>query len=469
MKIAAPPARPQVDHNAMLQTQPDSECEINLSRTYLPPAAGSEADEYWRRSRGSDKLLRWASLLYTAFFFIEPYYNRSLHHWLWFGVFYITFIALYMGITFSNGRLQRILLAAMFLIGFMYYPFNISTSGAFVFPVVILAFMVRNVRLYLAILALQIAAIAAETWLLHLGWWSSMMGIFFCLVIGLSNLSYSRQKRAAFLLNRANDEIEHLAQVAERERIARDLHDLLGHTLTVIAIKSELANRILPIDPDRAAQEMREVEQTARQALAEVREAVTGYRSEGLATEVARARKTLAAAGVQLTTDMATVPLTPAQVNVLCLAMREAVTNIVRHANASACNLQLTGADETLVLSIMDNGVCSARGEGNGLRGMRERVEAIGGNLRLRPANGTGTSVTVHLPLGIVTRESIVPFAPVARIPENAATTPNIAPSPAPSLNGSPATLSASHGSAHSGATFISSWDPFRPKKEGNA
>lgn len=450
----------------MLQTKEDSECEINLSRTYLPPAAGSEADEYWRKSRGSDKLLRWASLLYTAFFFIEPYYNRSLHHWFWFGVFYVTFIALYMGITFSEGRLQRALLAAMFLIGFVYYPFNSSTSGAFVFPVVILAFMVRNVRLYLVILGLQIAALAIETWLLHLVWWSTMMGIFFCLVIGLSNLSYSRQKRAAFLLNRANDEIEHLAQVAECERIARDLHDLLGHTLTVIAIKSELANRILPVDPERAAQEMREVEQTARQALAEVREAVTGYRSEGLATEVARARKTLAAAGVQLTTDMATVPLTPSQVNVLCLAMREAVTNIVRHANASACNLQLTRAGETLVLSIMDNGVGSARGEGNGLRGMRERVEAIGGHVRLRRADDTGTSVTVHLPLQVVTRESLVPFAPTVRVPESVATAPVSATSPTPNLNSSPAPLSAFH---NSGATVIHSWDPFRPKKGQNA
>ena len=109
-----------------------------------------------------------------------------------------------------------------------------------------LAFVMRSTRAFLAVLALQVTALAAETWLLHLTWRSTLMGIFFCLVIGLSNLSYSRQKRAAFLLNRANDEIEHLAQGAERERIARDLHDLLGHTLTVIAMKSELANRILP-------------------------------------------------------------------------------------------------------------------------------------------------------------------------------------------------------------------------------
>ena len=360
----------------------------------------AETEEYWRRSRGSDRLLRWASLLYTVFFFIEPYYNRGLHHWLWFGVFYVTFIAMYLGITYCEGKLQRTLLVAMFVLGFVYYPFNSSTSGVFVFPVVILAFMLRNVRLYLVILAVQIALIALETWVLHLLWWSSMMGIFFCLVIGLSNLSYSRQKRAAYLLNRANDEIEHLAQVAERERIARDLHDLLGHTLTVIAIKSELASRILPHDAERAAQEMREVEQTARQALAEVREAVTGYRGDGLQTEVGRARKALSAAGVELSVDISTnIKLTPAQANVFCLALREAVTNVVRHAKASACTLHLVEIGDLLELTFTDDGVGSAADEGNGLRGMRERVEAMNGTVRLRRnQGGPGLTVFVQLP-----------------------------------------------------------------------
>ncbi len=364
------------------------------------PLASGEA---WRTSKGSARVLRYVSLLYTGFFFIEPYLRHDGRHWLWFALFYAVFLALYVGITVTcSSRLQRFLFGCFFVLGFVYYPFNSSASGVFVYPVVMMAFVMRSTRAFLLILALQVTAIAAETWLLHLHWWASCMGIFFCLVIGLSNLSYSRQKRAAFLLNRANDEIEHLAQVAERERIARDLHDLLGHTLTVIAIKSELASRILPHDQERAAQEMREVEQTARQALAEVREAVTGYRSEGIGTEVARARNTLAAAGVQLTTDLATTQMTPAQANVLCLALREAVTNIVRHAKASACSLSLHyvrhGADDELEMCVNDNGSGAAREEGNGLRGMRERVKAAGGTVLLKSKPGEGTTLSVCLP-----------------------------------------------------------------------
>lgn len=383
------------------------------------PAAKDEAGDYWRKSRGSDRLLRWASLLYTGFFFIEPYFRHNLRHWLWFTAFYVAFLALYAGITLThNPRLQKVLFVALFLLGFVYYPFNSSASGVFVFPVVMLAFVMRSARGFLIVLALQVTALAAETWLLHLAWWSTLMGIFFCLVIGLSNLSYSRQKRAAFLLNRANDEIEHLAQVAERERIARDLHDLLGHTLTVIAMKSELANRILPVDPARAAQEMREVEQTARQALAEVREAVTGYRSEGLATEVGRARKTLASSGVQMTTDLMPMALTASHANVLSLALREAVTNIVRHARASACSLRLMRDESGLRMVVVDNGVGSEGAEGNGLCGMRERVEALGGSMQRSMQPNGGTSLSVCLPLGSDSRVADLrttgaPFSPL--------------------------------------------------------
>ena len=243
-----------------------------------------------------------------------------------------------------------------------------------------------------------VAGIALETWLFHMPSWAGGMGMFFCIVIGFSNLAYSRQQQASYMLQRANEEIEHLAQVAERERIARDLHDLLGHTLTVIAIKSELANRLLELDPQRAKQEMNDVEQTARKALAEVREAVVGYRSEGFPAEVLSARRTLQSANVSLQTDIAPVELTPAITNVLCLCLREAVTNIVRHAQATMCQLRLTRNGDGLVLTVEDNGVGLRSCEGNGLRGMRERVEGLRGKMRIRDGAEGGTHLIVELP-----------------------------------------------------------------------
>ena len=233
------------------------------------------------------------------------------------------------------------------------------------------------------------------------------MGAFFCVVIGLSNLSYSRQQQANFMLQRASDEIEHLAQVAERERIARDLHDLLGHTLTVIAIKSELANRLFTLDPERSRQEMLEVEETARKALADVREAVVGYRSEGFTAEISRARRTLTAAGVSLSTSIVGVELTPAETNVLCLCVREAVTNIVRHAGAKTCTVQLIRTPAGLRMTIEDDGSGASAREGNGLRGMRERVEGLKGHMRIISTQGNGTQLLIEVPRSAETAYAI--------------------------------------------------------------
>ncbi len=376
-------------------------CPANSSTANDTSGKGLEhsASEFWRRSTGSARLMRYISLLYSGFFVIQPIYEHSVEKWVWFGVVYTVFIALYFAIPNTVGRVQQMLLAQMFALGFSYFPFNQSASGLFVYPIVILAFMTRSMRVYLSILTLQTVGIILETTVFHLQWWAAFMGVLFSVIIGLSNFAYSRQRRAEFQLNRANDEIEHLAQVAERERIARDLHDLLGHTLTVIAIKSELANRILPSDPARAAQEMREVEQTARKALAEVREAVTGYRSEGIAAEVTRARQSLLAANVQLTTSIDNVELAPSQSNVLSLALREAVTNIVRHASASAVMLRLQQDGKRVRMQVQDNGVGLLHQEGNGLRGMRERVAKLDGFVRFDNAVPAGTILTVLLPL----------------------------------------------------------------------
>jgi two-component system sensor histidine kinase DesK len=199
-------------------------------------------------------------------------------------------------------------------------------------------------------------------------------------------------------LRRANEEVEHLAKVAERERIARDLHDVLGHTLSVITLKSELAGKLIDRDPQRAGKEIREVEQISRQALSDVRDAIRGYRSQGLAAELVQAKSTLETAGLTVQCDAATTVKLPAiQESVLSLAVREAVTNVVRHAQARSCRMRLEQQNGTCRLEIHDDGLGSSNGEGNGLRGMRERVEMIGGTLNRNTE--AGTTLTITLPL----------------------------------------------------------------------
>jgi two-component system sensor histidine kinase DesK len=203
--------------------------------------------------------------------------------------------------------------------------------------------------------------------------------------------------------NRVDEHI--LAAVAERERIARDLHDVLGHTLSVIVLKAELAGRLVERDPERAIREMADVERTARTALAEVREAIGGYRAKGLAAELEMARGTLAAAGVALSCESPIPRLAVEEETVLALAVREAVTNIVRHARAQHCRMRFANtADKFRSLVVEDDGAGMLQAgvrhiEGNGLRGMRERVVALGGRLLIGDGDGVGTTLRIELPV----------------------------------------------------------------------
>jgi two-component system sensor histidine kinase DesK len=186
-----------------------------------------------------------------------------------------------------------------------------------------------------------------------------------------------------------------LALVAERDRVARDVHDVLGHSLTALSIKAELAGRLIDVDPVRARQELESIQETARQALAEVRSTVGGLRAANLDAELAAAPRVLADAGIE-TRLLGTVADTdPRHRTLLAWVLRESVTNVVRHARASRVSIELTPTG----LVVADDGTgfeVDGGREGNGLRGMRERVSAAGGTVRL--TGGHGTRVEVVLP-----------------------------------------------------------------------
>lgn len=205
------------------------------------------------------------------------------------------------------------------------------------------------------------------------------------------------RKRAELKLS--HEEVRRLAALAERERIGRDLHDLLGHTLSLVALKSDLAGRLIERDPQAARNEIVEVSRVARDALAQVRRAVTGIRAAGLAAELASAKLLLESDGVTLRYDAQEAVVPPDLETVLALALREAVTNIQRHARATLAEVSLASTDEHVRLRIRDNGVGSAAVPGNGLSGMRERVESRGGRLRIDSTLRQGTCVEIVLPL----------------------------------------------------------------------
>jgi len=206
-------------------------------------------------------------------------------------------------------------------------------------------------------------------------------------------------ERRQVQLRLSHDEIRRLAATAERERIGRDLHDLLGHTLSLIALKSELANKLFDRDAAAAKREMLDVERVARDALAQVRRAVTGIRAAGVAAEIASAKLLLESDGVHLDYTLADAGMPVEMETALAMCVREAVTNIQRHARASAARIALEATAGKVILRVEDNGRGGAIVPGNGLAGMRERLAAIGAQLQIDSQQGRGTVVKVTAPL----------------------------------------------------------------------
>jgi two-component system sensor histidine kinase DesK len=217
---------------------------------------------------------------------------------------------------------------------------------------------------------------------------------------GFSNVLYMRTLRQDAELRLSQSEVRRLATLAERERIGRDLHDLLGHTLSLVALKSELARRLAKAEPARAQREMAEVERVARHALSEVRAAVTGMRRGDLAAELTSARLMLEASGVSLDDHLPEgIDLPDAIGAPLALVLREAITNIHRHARASKAAVTISIGEDMLQMRICDNGRGGLAAHGNGVSGMRERVRALGGSLAIDSPLRRGTTLAISVPL----------------------------------------------------------------------
>jgi two-component system sensor histidine kinase DesK len=274
------------------------------------------------------------------------------------------------------------------------------------------------------ILAAVTSAIAGADGGTVIGFVASAAGVGLLMLV-MSDLRLRNQE-----LNDARAELARLAVAEERERFARDLHDLLGHSLSVIALKAELAGRMLT-NPgslasgesetdvlDRAATEVRELEQVARTALGEVRDAVSGYRQPTLAGELAGARMALSAAGIDADVKEAQVPLEPAVEAVLAWTVREGATNVIRHSGAHRCTLRITTSLTDAGVEVIDDGVgdgsplgestgrnggsvgaVSDRRAGHGLAGLAERARLVHGTLEAGAVAGGGYRLAVTVPV----------------------------------------------------------------------
>ncbi|TQR41416.1 sensor histidine kinase [Paenibacillus popilliae] len=228
-------------------------------------------------------------------------------------------------------------------------------------------------------------------------------------VILLPVTTYNRNKRDKLQgeLEDANKRIADLVKLQERHRIARDLHDTLGQKLSLIGLKSDLAGKLIHKNPGRAQAEIYDVRQTARTALKEVRELVTQMRGTRLEDELFRIKQILKAAQIEFSLEGGK----PANIsllyeNVLSMCLKEAVTNIVKHSNATSCSIQFESSQAELMVKVQDNGVgmdTSLQSTGNGLLGMKERLEFINASMDI--VCDQGTAIIIQVP--IVTKQPI--------------------------------------------------------------
>ena len=343
----------------------------------------------------------WMQLPFLAIVFAQPMLgDGQVADWLVATALVVAYLPLHFLAVGKSGRRLSWPIAGMAALGVVGLGFN---SGASVFLIYAAALSgrignVRNAVMLMVALCGCALVSSALFFSFQEGWLFAFLPVLiFVPTVGAFAVLDAEKERAATRLQLAHDEVERLAAISERERIARDMHDVLGHTLTMIALKADLATKIVGKDRDAAAAEMGEIAAAARSTLAEVRAVVHGYRSKGLDAEVEAARDALRTAGAAFHVEFDGRDLPRRLEGVLALVLREGVTNIVRHAGATEVRASLSMRDEAATLTLADNG----RGggvEGSGLAGIRERIEALGGSFSRR-AEERGTAIAVRLPM----------------------------------------------------------------------
>jgi two-component system sensor histidine kinase DesK len=349
-----------------------------------------------------DPDIGWAAyiwLAYLVFVFLGPVFagnEEAPSIWVWSVVASVCFVPIYFLAYWVRG--VRLLGVAIVMCGFgaALSGLNIGGNTFFIFAGYFAARAAPTPRwapLYLATIAIALLLTSIYVQPLVYFWGPPAIGV---LVVGALAVFETQRGRYTADLRLARAEVEALARIAERDRIARDLHDLLGHSLSIIALKSELAQRLLDKDLERVRTELVEVQDVARQALAEVRTAVRGYRvgsGAGLRHELDNAARSLETAGVKAEIACGPEAIAPhldaEHEGVLALALREATTNVIRHAGATTCRIAFVSEGDTYGFDVQDDGRGSHGHLGFGLQGMRVRVQSLGGWLDYEASHGT--------------------------------------------------------------------------------
>ena len=349
-----------------------------------------------------DKLeskLSWVYLINLIFYIIPLFTVRfALWQYLSMAAALLLFLVCYFWAYRSCRRDMHWPIAGIVLVAALITPVNPGSISMFAYAGFFIGFAYALPR-YLLLMALLIALLVVLELTLTIHWHLFLlMGVPIVLAVSFLGRAEQAKHKHRLAEQQSEDEIKQLATMVERERIARDLHDILGHTLSSIILKADLAHKLLAHQQsDAAQQQLTELSQIAREALSQVRQSVSGYKHQGLAAEVSKLLARLRDAGFQAVLTGEIPQLAGRQETALILVLTELVTNVIRHSNGDRCWLSFVPQGHDMTVCLRDNGKAGEIKEGNGITGLRERLAAIGATLALQQQDGL--SACIQLPL----------------------------------------------------------------------
>ncbi|MBI3729954.1 MAG: sensor histidine kinase [Burkholderiales bacterium] len=364
-------------------------------------ASSHERDDENARDNVRDNTVSFFWLILLAWFLLK--YTKTIPHTGELLMVLATLTGFILMFEYSlrgdDRRLMSCIVAAA-ITGILWAPCN-AGAAAFVIVGAGMCSRLENPRSAYAVLYIVCAMLlmANAAWQLPADF--LIPTLLFCMPVGLVSILLEKHNRMDDKLFMKHEEIANSALLAERERISRDIHDVLGHALSVIVLKADLARKLINTDLSACAHELIDIEHSARNTLREVRATVRNCRASNLNAELSIAKKALRAAEINMITLIEQCHIPPPLEHVIALSLREAVTNIIRHAKASQCKITLSSDSRHIRLTVADNGLIkqadSSIRKGSGLNGMTERVHALQGTINIHHKNGLGIEILLPI------------------------------------------------------------------------
>uniref|UniRef100_A0A486XLY7 Sensor histidine kinase n=1 Tax=Rheinheimera sp. BAL341 TaxID=1708203 RepID=A0A486XLY7_9GAMM len=344
--------------------------------------------------------LSWVYLINLIFYFIPLFTVRfELWQYISMAAALLLFLLCYFWAYRCSRSDMHWPIAGIVLVASLITPVNPGSISMFAYAGFFIGYA-YPLRRFLLLMTLLVALLVLLEQTLTIHWnLFLIMGVPIVLAVSLLGRAEQAKHKHRLAEQQSEDEIKQLATMVERERIARDLHDILGHTLSSIILKADLAEKLLTRQhTDAAQQQLSELSQIARDALAQVRQSVSGYKHQGLTAETTKLLSRLRDAGFQAVLKGEIPQLDTRRETALILALTELVTNVIRHSKGDSCSLSFVQQGDEFIICLSDNGQTSEIKEGNGISGLRERLAAIGATLTLQQQDGLTARIQLPRP-----------------------------------------------------------------------